>query len=151
MRRGLILASLLLFVATGFAVLKQSRSLKPVGNTPSLTRQVEYCLTCHADLPVISQSHPVETFGCVLCHGGEPMALTADLAHSTLRGGGNPSDLAVVEASCGGEKCHNGTPQVNRDHIQRVATSLQATYAGAIAQVRYAFGAQPDLTARMGV
>jgi len=151
MRRGLILASLLLFVATGFTVLRQSRSLKPVGNTPSLTGQVEYCLTCHADLPVISQSHPVETFGCVLCHGGEPMALTADLAHSTLRGGGNPSDLTVVEASCGGEKCHNGTPQVNRDHIQRVATSLQATYAGAIAQVRYAFGAQPDLTARMGV
>jgi hypothetical protein len=151
MRRGLILASLLLFVAIGFAVLQQYRSLKPVGITPSLTGQVEYCLTCHADLPVISQSHPVETFGCVMCHGGEPIALTADLAHSTLRGGGNPSDLSVVEASCGGEKCHSGTPQDNRDHIQRVTTSLQATYAGAIAQVRYAFGAQPAPTAQMGV
>jgi hypothetical protein len=47
--------------------------------------------------------------------------------------------------------CHSGTAQANRDHIQRVTTSLQATYAGAIAQVRYAFGAQPDLTARMGI
>ena len=122
-----------------------------MGITPSLTGQVEYCLTCHADLPVISQSHPVETFGCVLCHGGEPLALNAELAHNTLRGGGNPSDLSVVEQSCGGEKCHSGTSQANRDHIQRVTTSLQATYAGAITQVRYAFGAQPDLTAQMGV
>jgi hypothetical protein len=68
-----------------------------------------------------------------------------------MRGGANPSDLSVVEASCGGEMCHSGTAQANRDHIQRVTTSLQATYAGAIAQVRYAFGVQPDLTARMGI
>jgi hypothetical protein len=151
MRRGLLLVSLLVLFATSFVVWQQNRIPTPIGITPSLTGQAEYCLTCHADLPVISQSHPVETFGCVLCHGGEPLALTADLAHSTLRGSANPSDLSVVEASCGGEKCHSGTSQVSRDHIQRVTTSLQATYAGAIAQVRYAFGAQPDLTARMGV
>jgi hypothetical protein len=150
MRRGLLIASLLLFVASGFVLWQQYRTPEPVGIIPSLTGQMEYCLTCHVDLPQISKSHPVETFGCVLCHGGEPLALAADLAHSTMRGGANPSDLSVVEASCGGEKCHSGTPQVNRDHIQRVTTSLQATYAGAIAQVRYAFGAQPDLTARMG-
>jgi hypothetical protein len=47
--------------------------------------------------------------------------------------------------------CHSGTSQADRDHIQRVTTSLQATYAGAIAQVRYAFGAQPDLLARFGI
>jgi hypothetical protein len=151
MRRGLLIASLLLFVASGFVLWQQYRTPEPVGIIPSLTGQMEYCLTCHVDLPQISKSHPVETFGCVLCHGGEPLALAADLAHSTMRGGANPSDLSVVEASCGGEKCHSGTPQVNRDHIQRVTTSLQATYAGAIAQVRYAFGAQPDLTAQMGV
>ena len=145
MRRRLILASLLLLVAAAFTVVKQYRIIKPIGITPSLTGQVEYCLTCHADLPVISQSHPVETFGCVLCHGGEPLALTAELAHSTMRGGANPSDLSVVETSCGGEKCHSGSPQADIDHIQRVTSSLQATYAGAIAQVRYAFGAQPDL------
>jgi hypothetical protein len=68
-----------------------------------------------------------------------------------MRGGANPADLSVVETSCGGEKCHSGTSQVNRDHIQRVTTSLQATYAGGIAQMRYAFGAQPDLIAQMGI
>jgi hypothetical protein len=151
MRRQLLLVSLLLLLASGFVFWKQSRELTPVAITPSLTGQVEYCLTCHADIPEISKSHPVETFGCVLCHGGEALALNADLAHSTMRGGANPSDLSVVEASCGGEMCHSGTAQMNQDHIQRVTTSLQATYAGAIAVVRYAFGAQSDLTARMGI
>jgi hypothetical protein len=151
MHRYFFLAALLLLITSGMVFWMQEQNPTPVAITPSLTGQTEYCLTCHADIPEISQSHPVATFGCVLCHGGEPMALEADLAHSSMRGGANPSDLSVVEASCGGEQCHSGTSQANRDHIQRVTTSLQATYAGAIAQVRYAFGAQPDLTARMGV
>ena len=83
MQRHLFLASFFLLVASGLIFWQQNRSLKPVGITPSITGQVEYCLTCHADLPEISPSHPVETFGCVLCHGGEPLALNADLAHST--------------------------------------------------------------------
>ncbi len=151
MRRGLLLASFLLFFASGVVLWRQNNNPTPIGITPSLTGQTEYCLTCHADLSEISKSHPVDTFGCVLCHGGEPLALTADLAHSTMRGGANPSDLAVVEASCGGEKCHSGSSLSDRDHIQRVVTSLQATYAGAIAHVRYALGAQSDLNAQMGV
>ena len=151
MQRHLFLASLIFLVACGWVVWQQNHTPTPVAITPTITGQVEYCLTCHGDLPEISNSHPLQTFGCVLCHGGEPLALTADLAHSTMRGGANPADLAVVEASCGGEMCHSGTPQAYRDHIQRVVTSLQATYAGAIAQVRYASGAQPDLKARMGI
>ena len=151
MNRHFFIASFLLFLAAGFVFWQQNRNPKPIAITPSITGETEYCVTCHSDIPEISPSHPVETFGCVICHGGEALALDADLAHSTMRGGANPSDLSVVEASCGGEMCHSGTAQVNRDHIQRVTTSLQATYAGAIAQVRYAFGAQPDLTARMGI
>jgi hypothetical protein len=151
MHRHFFLASFVFFIACGLVLWQQNRSPIPIAITPTLTGKVEYCLTCHYDLPEISSSHPVETFGCVLCHGGEPLALNADLAHSTLRGGANPSDLSVVEDSCGGEMCHSGTPQMYRDHIQRVTTSLQATYAGAIAQMRYTFGAQSDLTAHMGV
>jgi hypothetical protein len=128
---------------------------RPMGLIPTLTGKVEYCLTCHADLPQISASHPVASFGCVICHGGERLALDADLAHSTMRGKRNPSDLAVVDASCGGENCHSahkaGAPENQDDHIQRVRTSIQSTYAGALAQVRYAFGAQKDLTARQAI
>ena len=124
---------------------------KPVPLVPTLTGQAEYCLTCHSELPQISSSHPIKTFGCVLCHGGERLALDADLAHSTMRGGPNPSDVSVVEQSCGGGDCHSGSAADQRDHIQRVTTSVQSTYAGAIANMLYTFGAQPDLTARFGM
>jgi hypothetical protein len=145
------LAAGLLLLALCLAWWMNSRQPAPVPLTPTLTGQPEYCLTCHADLPEISPSHPVKTFGCVTCHGGERLALNADLAHSSMRGGKNPSDLAVVEQSCGGENCHSGASANARDHIQRVETSIQSTYAGAIANIRYTFGAQPDLTARLGI
>jgi len=127
------------------------RQQQPIELTPTLTGQPEYCLTCHSDLPEISPSHPVETFGCVICHGGERLALDADLAHSTMRGGANPSDLSVVEESCGGSNCHSGSEADQRDHIQRVMTSIQSTYAGAIANIRFTFGVQSDLTPIYGI
>lgn len=144
-----VLASLALFLAILGAAWWQARLPKPVALIPTLTGKVEYCLTCHSDLPEISPSHPVKTFGCVICHGGEPLALDANLAHSTMRGGNNPSNPQVVEASCGGTTCHSGPADQHQDHIPRVLSSLQATYAGAIASVRYTFGAQPDLLAHL--
>jgi hypothetical protein len=150
MNRLIFLASIVFLIVAGLAWWLDGRTPEPIALTPKLTGQVEYCLTCHADLPEISPSHPVETFGCVLCHGGERLALDADLAHSSMRGGANPSDLTVVEQSCGGENCHSGASADNNDHIQRVMTSIQATYTGAITSVRYTFGAQADQTPRFG-
>jgi len=57
----------------------------------------------------------------------------------------------VVEESCGGSNCHSGSEADQRDHIQRVMTSIQATYAGAIANIRFTFGAQPNLTPIYGI
>ena len=152
MRRYFLLAaSFSLLLGLLITAWQESRHPKPIALTPTLTGQVEYCLTCHPDLAQISNSHPVQTFGCVLCHGGERLALDANLAHSTMRGGKNPSDFSVVQASCGGANCHSGTAESNRNHIQRATTSIQATYAGAITSILYTFGAQPDLTARFGV
>src|SRR5512143_638426 len=152
MRRYLILISswllLMSVLAAWWANARQPRAVELV---PTMTGKAEYCLTCHSDLPQISASHPVKAYGCVICHGGERLALEADLAHSTMRGGTNPSDLTVVEQSCGGSQCHSGSAADNRDHIQRVMTSVQSTYAGAIASIRYTFGAQPDLVARYGI
>ncbi len=150
-RYSLLVASLALLLTLLVAGLVQRLRPKPVPLTPTLTGQVEYCLTCHSDLAQISSSHPVQAFGCVLCHGGEPLALDANLAHSTMRGGSNPSDFSVVQASCGGANCHSGTPESYSDHIQRATTSIQATYAGAIAIIRFTFGVQPDLIAQMGI
>lgn len=148
----------LITFAAGFLLLSlalawwlDARQPLAVEMIPSLSGQPEYCLTCHADLSEISSSHPVEVFGCVSCHGGERLALDADLAHSTMRGGANPSDLSVVESSCGGSNCHSGSEAEGRDHIQRVMTSIQSTYAGAIASIRYTFGAQLDLNPIFGI
>ncbi len=150
MQRLISLGSALLLFALVAAWWINSQAPQPVVLIPTLTGKPEYCLTCHSDLPEISASHPIKTFGCVICHGGEPLALNADLAHSTMRGGANPSDLSVVEESCGGSTCHSGNAADDRDHIQRVTTSIQSTYAGAIANILYTFGQQPDLTARFG-
>jgi hypothetical protein len=142
-------ASLLLVLILAWWV--GAHQADPIALTPILTGETEYCLTCHADLPEISPSHPVKTFGCVLCHGGERLGLDEDLAHSSMRGGANPSDLAVVEISCGGSDCHSGSEAEERDHIQRVLTSVQSTYAGAIANIRFTFSAQADLSAHFGI
>ena len=145
------LASVILLGSMVLAWWLQSRQPRPMAITPTLTGKPEYCLTCHSDLNEISPSHPVKTFGCVICHGGERLALDATLAHSDMRGGNNPSDLSVVQQSCGGENCHSGSSATGSDHIQRVMTSIQSTYAGAIANVRYAFGGQKSLTPVFGV
>jgi len=151
MRRLIVIASVLLLLTLLGINWQENQRVRPVALVPALTGKVEYCLSCHGDLPEISKSHPVDIFGCVLCHGGEPLALDADLAHSTMRGEKNPSDFSVVQTSCGGSDCHSGAPESSRDHIQRATTSIQATYAGAIANILYTFGAQPDLSARYGV
>ena len=147
----LLLVSGLLLLSLSLAWWLNSRQPEAVELIPTLSNQPEYCLTCHSGLPEISASHPVETFGCVSCHGGERLALDADLAHSTMRGGANPSDLSVAEITCGGSNCHSGSEADDRDHIQRVMTSVQSTYAGAIANIRYTFGAQTDLIANFGI
>jgi hypothetical protein len=151
MKKILTVASGLLFLSLALVWWMNARQPKPVELIPTLTGQPEYCITCHADVPDISPSHPTATFGCVTCHGGERLALDADLAHSTMRGGANPSDLSVVEASCGGSNCHSGSEADDRHHIQRVTTSIQSTYAGAIANIRFTFGAQSDLTPIFGI
>ena len=151
MRKLIVIASALLLLTLLGIAWQERRGVKPVALIPTLTGKVEYCLTCHSDLPEISKSHPAKTFGCVICHGGEPLALDATLAHSTMRGGANPADFSVVQASCGGTNCHSGTAASYSDHIQRATTSIQATYAGAIAIIRYSYGAQSSLKALYGV
>jgi hypothetical protein len=116
----------------------------------------ERCLSCHIGIEQISDAHPVQSFGCVLCHGGDPLSVTLPAAHQGLIGGRNPSDFAVIDQSCGkempdGTACHNGDALEERDHIQRVKTTIMATKAGEFAHTRYSFGAQKDPSARYGV
>jgi len=151
MNRQLTLASLALLLIIGLIVVRQAALPAPKSITPTLTQQPELCLTCHDGIEEVSAAHPTEAFGCVLCHGGNALALDKNLAHAGLRGGKNPADFSVVEVSCGGTQCHAGDAVDERNHIQRSLTSIQATYAGAIAQVRRSFGAQSDGVAHFGI
>jgi hypothetical protein len=150
MRRLIVIASALLLLTLLWIGWWESQRVKPIALIPTLTGKVEYCLSCHSNLPEISKSHPVKTFGCVICHGGEPLALDATLAHSSMRGGANPADYSVVQASCGGTNCHSGAAATFNDDIARSTTSIQDTYAGAIAIMRYTYGAQSSLQAQYG-
>jgi len=112
--------------------------------------KTERCLSCHDGIEEISASHPVQTFGCTLCHGGDPLSVTLPAAHQGLIGGRNPSDFRVIDRSCGrtladGTACHNGAPKRERNHIARVKTTIMATKAGETALVRYSFGLQKRL------
>jgi hypothetical protein len=151
MERRITFGMLALLLAGLFAAVQQLRAPAIKSITPALTNQLELCLTCHDGIEEISPSHPVQAFGCVICHGGNALALDKTLAHSGMRGGKNPSDFTVIEASCGGSQCHSGAVADHNDHIQRSLTSIQGTYAGAIAQVRRSFGAQPDGTPHYGI
>ncbi|HMK07768.1 MAG TPA: hypothetical protein VK449_01935 [Anaerolineales bacterium] len=156
--RSLFVAALVLLGAVALVGVRGQASAfsaygsrTPVALVPSLTGQPEYCLTCHGGIEEISAAHPTDVFGCVRCHGGQPLALDAATAHAGLRGGRNPSDFAVVEVSCGGEDCHGGPADQALDHIHRSEVSLQSTYAGPIAAVRQAFGAQNNKRAHYAI
>lgn len=107
---------------------------------PSQTNQIERCLTCHQGIEPISPTHSVEVMGCATCHGGVGAALDQELAHADLIK--NPGDLTIVNSTCG--TCHIS-------QVYTVQRSIQATYAGAIALVRRAFGAQSDSIPIMGM
>ncbi len=105
-------------------------------------KREEFCITCHIGIKSISSSHPNEIFGCVICHGGDPLAVTVKDAHKGLICKENPSDLKYVEKSCGqiapdGTKCHP-------DIIKRVKTSLMYSMIGVITSLRYQWHAQND-------
>lgn len=129
-------------------------AVEVIAVVPSQTGKPELCLTCHLGIEEISPSHPVEAFGCVVCHGGDPLALDKGMAHAGMRGGRNPSRLDVAAQSCGQTNCHGGFLEAgpgNRNMVDRVTRSMQATYASGIALVRYAFGAQPRLEPLYGL
>jgi mono/diheme cytochrome c family protein len=91
---------------------------------------VDRCTTCHLGLnesslgdvaqqpfrkhPVVP--HPLDGFGCVICHGGQGPATTVAEAHHSERAGEEPILPAkYIESGCG--QCHQnalpGTPQLN--------------------------------------
>ena len=98
---------------------------------PDLGR-VDRCTTCHLSVddpsyggypqPLayhpLHEQHPVERFGCTVCHRGQGRATTAADAHGNVLHWNEPMlSLRYIQASCG--KCHQvadnpGAPELAR-------------------------------------
>ncbi|HZK52606.1 MAG TPA: hypothetical protein VFC84_00160 [Desulfosporosinus sp.] len=107
--------------------------------------KVERCQTCHLGLEEISKSHPSNTVGCAVCHGGNPLSLDETTAHAQMFGGGHPGSLEVAALSCGGTagqgmSCHTGNQEPAKNEVDLVKTSIMSTKAGELSVVRIMLG-----------
>lgn len=89
------------------------------------------CLTCHEGIEPITNTPVMSALLCTQCHKGDAAATTAEAAHKGMYA--NPSDLRVVDQTCG--TCH---PK----EAANVKTSIHATMAGMISGTRYDAGTQ---------
>lgn len=119
--------------------------------------QDQGCLTCHAGIERFSDGAMQESIeamgadfgdpgGCVVCHGGDPAATTAEAAHQgaprdlTEAGGPqlfypDPGSVWIAKNTCG--QCHDG-------YADRLAKSLMNTEAGKLQGNLWSWGLQDD-------
>lgn len=107
--------------------------------------KVERCKTCHIGIEEISSSHPSNTFGCTVCHGGNPLSLDKQTAHAQMLGTAHPGSLDVASLSCGstgpnGEACHSQNHEQADNEVDLVKSSLMSTKVGELSVVRMMFG-----------
>jgi len=116
------------------------------------------CLSCHESVEVM---HPWASLSCVDCHGGDGSAREKDKAHvqpkqrvpndertvglqvdPAYRRFLNPTDLRVVDATCG--RCHSG-------ECANVPKSLHGTTAGHLSDGLYENGVVRDKGKRFAI
>lgn len=107
--------------------------------------KVERCKTCHIGIEEISASHPSDTFGCTVCHGGNPLSLNKVTEHDHMFGVSHPGSLEVASLSCGstgpnGEACHSQNQDPAKNEVDLVKTSIMSTKAGELSSIRMTFG-----------
>jgi len=106
--------------------------------------RIERCTTCHIGIEEISASHPSESLGCTVCHGGNALSLDELTAHEGMYGGGHPGQLEVSRLSCGGSsevgQCHSGNRQEGDNQVDLLTTALMASKGGELSMSRYMYG-----------
>jgi hypothetical protein len=118
-------------------------------NTEKRGVVVEKCLTCHDGVEQISAFHPIDTYGCTICHGSDkPDSLLKAEAHKnmissrSMKGQRNPSNLRILEQSCGTSGCHYGHEQEDMNHVYRVRRTVMGLQSGISGALRYQYAAQ---------
>lgn len=121
--------TILLFLALIFVLLVSLLILRPrTGSIAELSQAPDQCLSCHADVRDMSSSHPVKTFGCAVCHLGNPLSTDKTNAHAGMVR--NPSDLLWADKTCGQSKCH---PTL----VKKVRSSIMSSNAGLVSATLY--------------
>lgn len=118
--------------------------LLSVGSADASRPRIEQCSTCHRG---IEDAHPKKPLACTTCHQGDGRATDKDKAHARMWA--NPSDLRVVDQTCG--TCHEAITAKVKSSIMahRSGTQsgtlfpngLQATREG----VRFSMAPEPTL------
>jgi hypothetical protein len=83
--------------------------------------QRDSCVACHRG---IEDAHPRRPLTCVACHDGDPRAPTQVEAHRQLER--NPSDLRVVDRTCGQAGCHRAITQAVKASIMAHRSGTQS-------------------------
>ncbi len=119
--------------------------------------QQEGCLSCHEGIEQFADGEMMDQIktlaedyndpgGCVICHGGNPGATTAEEAHQgspaeLVEAGGphvfypDPGAVWIADNSCG--QCHAG-------YAERLSKSLMNTEAGKLQGNLWSWGVQED-------
>ncbi|WP_407309646.1 hypothetical protein [Desulfosporosinus sp. SB140] len=118
---------------------------KPEIKTLILTNgKIEHCQTCHLGIEEISDSHPSQALGCVVCHGGNALSLDQNVAHAGMYGAGHPGRLEVSQLSCGSQtsnaQCHSGHTRSEDNQVDLVQSSLMVNKGGELSMIRYMHG-----------
>ena len=95
----------------------------------SAAPKAEYCSTCHRG---IEDAHPKKALTCTQCHRGDARAQDMTKAHAGMWA--NPSDLRVVEQTCGA--CH-------KTIAAKVKSSIMAHRSGTQSGTLFPNGLQP--------
>ena len=93
--------------------------------------RADQCAICHRG---IDDAHPKKTLTCTTCHKGDATATDKQKAHAGLYA--NPSDLRVVERTCGTSGCHQSI-------AQRVKANIMAHRSGTQSGTLFPNGLRP--------
>ncbi len=126
---------------------------------------VDRCTTCHMGIedtlftsakqplathpnPSLLEHHPVETFGCTICHGGQAAATTYDRAsHQTMAHWPDPMvNKSLMQSRCG--YCHKDYQAIGTDKLALGQRLFKELHCAGCHKVNPGDGAvAPSLTA----
>jgi hypothetical protein len=122
---------LLVLVILGLGAAATTAWAGPRARAAAPAARAEQCATCHRG---IEEAHPKKSLACTTCHRGDARATDKTQAHAGMWA--NPSDLRVVDRTCGASGCHQTI-------AQRVKANIMAHRSGTPSGTLFPNGLRP--------